>query len=59
VLLLASDGVHSALLRSTDLSAALAQREPRLAAEYVVAAALDRGGMDDATALVVRIDSDA
>lgn len=59
VLLLASDGVHSALLRSTDLSAALAQPEPRLAAEYVVAAALDRGGMDDATALVVRIDADA
>lgn len=59
VFLMATDGMHPALVRPDELSAAMAQRDPRLAAEYVVAVALDRGGVDDVTALVVRVDVDA
>ena len=55
--LIASDGLSPAVLRPDELKAGMAQSEPVLVAEYLVAVALDRGGVDDATALALKLDS--
>lgn len=57
--LITTDGLSPALVRPADLRAGMAQAEPLLVAEYLVAVALDRGGVDDATAVAIKVGREA
>ncbi len=56
-LLLCSDGVSNALT-DDELHRALTDCEPRLACETMIALANERGGIDNATAIVADVDGD-
>ena len=56
-LLLCSDGVHNALT-DDELRDSLTDCEPRLACDTMIALANERGGADNATAIVADVDGD-
>jgi protein phosphatase len=56
VVLLSSDGLHGAVDEGTLAQIAAGQREVQVAARQMVDAALDAGGRDNVTALVVRFE---
>jgi len=59
VILLCSDGLHGAVDDTTIAQIATNQKDIQLATRQMVDAALDNGGRDNVTALLIRIDGDS